>query len=212
VRAALADRTGALEIYIAALKQAAAFGPAGDRVAAALARVGVQVPLGARTALDERIARLGLDRPAARWLATDAETYLLADGEALPAGAQLLIDLDRKALRAGDRALALTPQQLALLEFLCTAGGATLEAIYVGVLGGREYHHLRHRSTVYVAITRLRAALEPLLGADVLIERADGRYRVRPDLAAAVVCSVDGVPAQSGLAARLARTGLPPGR
>ncbi|HEY7954435.1 MAG TPA: AAA family ATPase [Polyangia bacterium] len=212
VRAAVADRTGALDVYVAALKQAAAFGPTGDRVALALARVGAEAHAGARTALDERVVRLGLDRPAARWLATEAEAYLLSADEPLPTGSELLIDLDRKALVRGARSVALTPQQLALVEFLCTAGGATLEEIYLGVLGGRQYSQVRHRSTVYVAITRLRAALDPFVGAGAIIERADGRYRLRPDLGPAVLCAVGGLPAQSGLAARIAKAGLNPAR
>jgi len=212
VRASLADRTGALGAYVDALADAAATAPAGDRLAAARARLGLRTATGATTALDARVARLALDRPAARLLATESETWLLAADEPLPTDARLVVDVDRKALRAGARVLPLTAQRLALLEFLCTVGGATLEAIYLGVLGGREYHPLRHRSTVYVAINRLRAALDPLVGADAIVERAAGRYRLRADLGAAVLCSADAIPPSSGLAARLAAAGVALGR
>jgi len=158
------------------------------------------------------VTRLGLDRPAARIYASEAATWLLAADEPLPADAHLLVDVDRKSVKAGGRVLPMTPQRVTLLEFLCTSGAATLEAIYRGVLGGREYNPLRHRSTVYVAINRLRAALDPLVGADAIVERAGGRYRVRADLSAAVLCSADAIPPESGLAARMAATGVRFGR
>ena len=206
VRASLADRTGALGAYLDALARVMDGGRSvGDRVAAALARVGIRAPVVGRTALDATVARLGLDRRADRVLATDAETFLLADGEPLPLRSPMLINLDAQEVRAGDRATHATPQQVALLEFLCTSGGATLEEIHLRVLGGRQYDPQRHRTTVYVAIARLRGALEPVVGADANLERSDGRYRISPALHAAVLCAVDGVPPRSGLFVRLAQ-------
>ncbi len=180
----------------------------GVRVAAALARVGIEATAVGRTALDARVERLALDRPVDRVLATERETFLLATGDPLPPGPSLLIEIETHRVRCGDRLVALTPQQIALLEFLASSGGATPEELYLRAFGGLRYDPRRHRTTVYVAVARLRRCLERLMGADAIVNRSDGRYRVGPQTRAAVLCTVDAIPPESGLAARLSRDPL----
>ena len=52
--------------------------------------------------------------------------------------------------------LPLPPQRLQILEQLACTGatGMSLEDLHLKVWGGTEYHPLRHRNAVYVALTR----------------------------------------------------------
>ena len=47
--------------------------------------------------------------------------------------------------------------------------------------GGHDYHPLRHRNAVYVAVNRLRAALEPIAGKDAVRSTAT-HYALAPGL------------------------------
>ena len=55
-----------------------------------------------------------------------------------------------------------------LLAALVEAQGAVVspEALFRRVWGGPEYHALRHRNTLYVALRRLRQSLRDLCGDD----------------------------------------------
>lgn len=56
--------------------------------------------------------------------------------------------------------------------------GASAERLFYEVWGGRDYHPLQHRNTIYVAIGRLRQALRELLPGRELIETAPGGWRL----------------------------------
>ena len=49
------------------------------------------------------------------------------------------------------------------------------------IWGASTYHPLRHRNTIYVALTRLRESLRHLIDGEVLVEVAEGRYRLEAE-------------------------------
>ncbi|HUQ06011.1 MAG TPA: winged helix-turn-helix domain-containing protein [Kofleriaceae bacterium] len=86
------------------------------------------------------------------------------------------------------------PLACELLAALVDADGAVVSAeqLFVGVWGGREYHPLRHRNTVYVAVKRLRQTLKALLQDErEVIETAAGGWRVADGVDIAVVRPVE---------------------
>ena len=94
----------------------------------------------------------------------------MADDDALPA-ADAIADVDEGTLTAGGREQPLAPQLMLLLEAIAEAGsdGVTPEELYYAVWRpSDDYHALRHRNAVYVAVNRLRAALEPIAGKEAL--------------------------------------------
>jgi len=196
IRAALADRAGQLETCACALARARVRGASGPRFISALNRIGLAtISIGGSTAVDARIGRLQLTRPCDRALATDEGVFLLGEEEEVIARAfDLLLDLDVRQVSSGANGAQLTNQQVRLLDLLIQSGarGAGLEDVFLYALGGREYHVLRHRSSAYVAMTRLRTALEPLIGKQAILEGTDGRYRLRPGLRSATLTSASG--------------------
>ena len=69
------------------------------------------------------------------------------------------------------------------------------EQLFLTVWGGREYHPLRHRNTVYVAVKRLRQTLKGLVADDrEIIETAAGGWRLADGIDAVVVRPVDDAP------------------
>jgi thioredoxin-like negative regulator of GroEL/DNA-binding winged helix-turn-helix (wHTH) protein len=191
VEASLHDREGDYDAYrraIALAAERAATELTDGALHAACARVGVvpgSAPAPGLAAWRDRVERLGLARPAARRLALDGRTWLLAADDALPPGAFLTEDIDAGELRgAGDLRVPLPPQKLQLLDALVRAGaaGISLEQLYRGVWGAAEYHPLRHRNTVYVALARLRESLGRVAPAEAVVEVGEGRYRLAPEL------------------------------
>ncbi len=86
------------------------------------------------------------------------------------------------------------PLACELLAAMVDADGAVISAeqLFVGVWGGREYHPLRHRNTVYVAVKRLRQTLKALLKDErEVIETAAGGWRIADGVDVAVVRPVD---------------------
>jgi hypothetical protein len=82
------------------------------------------------------------------------------------------------------------PLACELLATLVEATGVVLSAeqLFLAVWGGREYHPLRHRNTVYVAVKRLRQTLKALVGDDRdVIETAAGGWRLADGIDAIVV-------------------------
>lgn len=76
------------------------------------------------------------------------------------------------------------PLTCELLARLVEAQGQVVAAdtLFRDVWGGREYHPLRHRNTVYVAVKRLRQTLRKLLGPRNVIETAAGVWRMADDI------------------------------
>jgi tetratricopeptide (TPR) repeat protein len=86
------------------------------------------------------------------------------------------------------------PLACELLAALVEAQGGVVpaETLFLGVWGGREYHPLRHRNTLYVAIKRLRTTLRDLLGEDrEIVETAAGGWRLADGIDAIVVRPLD---------------------
>ncbi len=105
---------------------------------------------------------------------------------------ELVVDLDRATLLgAAPAAGAITgrPLMCALLFRLLQADTQVVgaETLFHEVWGGREYHPLQHRNTIYVAITRLRRALRELLPGREIIETAPSGWRLADD---ANVCAI----------------------
>ena len=194
VRAFLAERAGDLEGCAAELESAwkrATRELRDEALQRACSRAGVPIGDGATGAarpLESRIARLGLDRPA-RFVAQEgARRWILDAGEEPPGRFDLTVVVDSGRVRSDHTELPLARQRLQILEQLaCTgAAGMSLEDLHCKVWGGTEYHPLRHRNAVYVALTRLRESLDALLARDAFVEGPDGRYRISSGVRVAV--------------------------
>lgn len=105
--------------------------------------------------------------------------------------ADLVVDLDRSELVARGRVVRGQARLVALLAHLISSGARPVEAdeLFRGVWSARSYSPLRHRNAVYLAISRTRRVLAPLLG-DAPIERHPNGWRLREDLYAVVVRAV----------------------
>lgn len=77
--------------------------------------------------------------------------------------------------------------QLLCSLFLASTEGASAERLFYEVWGGRTYHPLQHRNTIYVAIGRLRQALRELLPGRDVIETTSGGWRFVESIAACVI-------------------------
>lgn len=93
----------------------------------------------------------------------------------------------------GERADQGRPVACELLARLIEGQGAvvTAEELFCDVWGGREYHPLRNRNTVYVAVKRLRQTLRKLLGDREVIETASGGWRIADDIDAISIRPVE---------------------
>lgn len=119
---------------------------------------------------------------------------LLAAPEALkpPASAHdLVVDLRRNVILAPGREQQVTGRPLlcALLARLTPSTVFSAERLFYDVWGGREYHPDRHRNTIYVAITRLRRALQELLPGRQVVETTPQGWRLASDIALCVIQS-----------------------
>lgn len=97
----------------------------------------------------------------------------------------LAIDLDRSELLvcATGQLVSGRPQMCAVLAQLVTAGlaGADSERLFREVWKGTEYHPLRHRNTIHVALTRLRQLLRELFPKREFIETTASGWRLTPE-------------------------------
>lgn len=170
VLAAAAARDGRLEARTAALARAQA----------------LEAAIAPDVAARQR-ARLGLLRAPAHVVTLGERAWLLAAGEPPPVAADVIVDLDGFVVVGREQA-SWPAQRLELLALLAESrdGGVSLEEMYLGLWGGREYHPLHHRNMVYVALQRTRKALEALVGREPLARVGDGRYRIGDGLAIAV--------------------------
>src|SRR5262249_23625862 len=125
----------------------------------------------------DTVRRLGLGRPRDFVCARPGSLTLVAADERIDG--ELCAHPERNELAGGGKRATLFPQLVRLLELFVDAGGrgVSAEQIYLCLWSSREYHRLRHRNNVYVAVARLRSLSEPLLDGAPLIERVDERYR-----------------------------------
>jgi tetratricopeptide (TPR) repeat protein/DNA-binding winged helix-turn-helix (wHTH) protein len=205
LRAFLAERAGDVEGCAAELESAwnrATRELREEALLRACSRAGVPTDGGATgpaRPLASRIARLGLDRPA-RFVTEEGERrWILDAGEEAPGRFDLTMVVDSGRVRSDHAELPLPPQRLQILEQLACnrATGVSLQDLHLKVWGGTEYHPLRHRNAVYVALTRLRESLGALLERDAFVEGPDGRYRITPGVRVAVQRSCMGSEADS---------------
>ncbi|HEU4533847.1 MAG TPA: helix-turn-helix domain-containing protein, partial [Polyangiaceae bacterium] len=113
----------------------------------------------------------------------------------------LLVDRKRNVIHgpAGQQVSG-RPLLCALLAHLTSEGGGqSAESLFYEVWGGREYHPLRHRNTIHVAIMRLRRALHDLLPGREVVETTPQGWRLAPGVSRLVIGD-DGAPAPSPLA------------
>jgi len=194
LRAFLAERAGDLDGCAAELESAwnrATRELRDEALLRACSRAGVPTGdggTGPTRPLASRIARLGLDRPA-RFVTQEGERrWILDAGEEPPGRFDLTMVVDSGRVRSDHAELPLPPQRLQILEQLACTGatGMSLEDLHLKVWGGTEYHPLRHRNAVYVALTRLRESLGAVLARDAFVEGPDGRYRISPGVRVAV--------------------------
>jgi hypothetical protein len=215
VRASIADRAGDLEVYVrelAAAGRAAACGLRDEPLAVAFARVGLDPDWQSRPELrpfGAIVERLGLDRPASALQTVGSRAYLVAADDPIPAAARLTVDLEQGRIVLGSRSMDLGSQELLLrlLDHLVAAGasGMTTEDLFLTVWGGHEYHALRRRSSIYMALTRLRrildSSLRPATAATAtVIEQIGGRYRLASSVVVAVrrPALANGIPRDRG--------------
>jgi len=194
LRAFLAERAGDLEGCAAERESAwnrATRELRDEALLRACSRAGVPTGdggTGPTSPLASRIARLGLDRPA-RFVTQEGERrWILDAGEEPPGRFDLTMVVDSGRVRSDHAELPLPPQRVQILEQLACTGatGMSLEDLHLKVWGGTEYHPLRHRNAVYVALTRLRESLGAVLARDAFVEGPDGRYRISPGVRVAV--------------------------
>jgi len=199
IRAGLAarrgDPEGARAGLIAATAQPWASGEHGEARALRAVVAGAGAPPGVRAAL----ASLGLVAGARHRITTRAGSRIVGDAELdrVRGHHVVVVEPSRAAITAVpatggseprvDRGRPLACELLAaLVEAQGTAVGA--EQLFLGVWGGHEYHPLRHRNTVYVAVKRLRQTLRALLDDErELIETTTSGWRLADNVDVVVV-------------------------
>ncbi|HEU4411616.1 MAG TPA: helix-turn-helix domain-containing protein [Polyangiaceae bacterium] len=109
----------------------------------------------------------------------------------------LVVDLRRNVIYAPGAEPQVTGRPLlcALLAHLTSEGGGqSAEHLFYEVWGGREYHPLRHRNTIHVAIMRLRRVLQDVLPGREVVETTPQGWRLAPDVARLVLRDDEGRP------------------
>ena len=205
VRAALDEASGDLDGAARAIESAML--TAGDGTDAALSRAALRLGVtargpraGAPKPYAARVERLGLLRGADVVWRVGRRSYLRQRDEGPPEAVSCTVDMDARRVVAGDgRELELPEQRLALLAALAESGteGAALEEIFALVWGG-NFHPLRHRNAVYVALARLKENLKPF-ARELRIAHDGDRYRLAGALPVAVRRKADRAGIRSAL-------------
>jgi DNA-binding winged helix-turn-helix (wHTH) protein len=102
----------------------------------------------------------------------------------------LVVDLGRNVILAPGREERVVSRPLLCALLACFTPAATVfsaERLFYDVWGGREYHPERHRNTIYVAITRLRRALQELLPGRQVVETTPHGWRLASDISMCVI-------------------------
>lgn len=197
VRAALLVRAGERAAATSLLMDTArAIGAAGEVPEIALVRAGLEESADVVPGLRMLVQRLGL---------IAGSRYRIADRAGLRLGSEqdveqqrqvrmLVVEPARAVITASGESEVGRPLTCELLARLVEAQGQVVaaDALFRDVWGGREYHPLRHRNTVYVAVKRLRQTLRKLLGPRSIIETAAGGWRIADDIDAASIRPLDG--------------------
>ncbi len=198
VQAALLTQRGeparGLEILADALHRSGDEDTAEVRVLRAVLQQGSgPVPLGINLMLSDlaprpasRFRMVGALGSGSRRVATDH------DVEHATASCDLVVDLVRGtiAARHGEVTIKGKPVTTRLLAALVERQpqAVSAETLYREVWRAAEYHSLRHRNTVYVALNRLRRTLFEVFPGRQMIEKAPEGWRMADDVAACVVC------------------------
>jgi tetratricopeptide (TPR) repeat protein len=128
-------------------------------------------------------------------------------------GYDLVVDLQRHVIYAPGVApqVAGRPLLCALLARLTSEGGGqSAESLFYEVWGGREYHPLRHRNTIHVAIMRLRRVLHDLLPGREAVETTSQGWRLAPSVSLLVLRGDEGLPTPRPAPVGHAPTAAPP--
>jgi DNA-binding response OmpR family regulator/tetratricopeptide (TPR) repeat protein len=197
VRASLLTRAGDRQAGVDLLMDTArAISAAGDGPEVILLRAGLEESAAVLPGLRSLTRRLGLSAGPRYRIAdrTGVHTATEQDVEQQRQRRELVVEPARAVITVrGGESESGRPLTCELLARLIEAQGQVVaaDALFRDVWGGREYHPLRHRNTVYVAVKRLRQTLRKLFGERNVIETASGGWRMADDIDAASVRPVD---------------------
>lgn len=196
VRAALLTRAGRREQATALLMDTArSIDATGDAPEVLLLRVGLEG--GAALAPGLRALGRGLGFASGpRYRIVDRTSAMVGSEQDVERQRQqrdVVVEPARAVLTVGDRSESGRPLTCELLARLVEAQGQVVAAgtLFRDVWGGNEYHPLRHRNTVYVAVKRLRQTLRKLLGERSVIETGAGGWRIADDIDAASIRPIE---------------------
>lgn len=188
----LIARYGYERLYlVSVLVRAAILGRRGDRsqadrlVGDALASSRAGRPIGLELVLGSALGS-GRDHELPAGLAAEL-TLLGLRGTPAPE-ADVIVDLAHVTIRSRHAVVKGRPVACALLACLIDGGGQAVpaEILYRKVWGAPEYHPLRHRNTLYVALNRLRQTMAELCADHdgELIETLPAGWRIGEGLVA----------------------------
>jgi hypothetical protein len=205
--AALAQRRGESRRAAELLRRALDDSPAAGAGLAALPLraaldPAVRAPVGVRALLTGLglLAEPAAEVPAAEVPAAElaerggARTVPATGAAAVGPSYDLIVDVDRGVLGTPDEAAKVSGRPLLclILARLLAARRAArpgessdsvdAERLFYDVWGGREYNPLRHRNTIYVAITRLRQVLRDVLPGREVIETTPSGWHLAPGI------------------------------
>jgi DNA-binding response OmpR family regulator/tetratricopeptide (TPR) repeat protein len=193
VRASLLARAGERQAGVALMMDTArAISAAGDGPEVILLQAGLEESAPVPPGLRALAQRLGLSAGPRYHVAdrTGVHTATEQDVEHQRQNRELVVEPARAMITVrGGKSESGRPLTCELLARLIEAQGQVVaaDALFRDVWGGRDYHPLRHRNTVYVAVKRLRQMLRKLLGERNVIETAAGGWRMADDVDAASI-------------------------